>query len=266
MATVKNKVVWITGASSGIGEAIAYVLAEKGVKLILSSRNEDALLKVQSSLPDSSKDASQILSLDLSQPETLNDKAKKALSFFGKIDIIVHSGGISQRSMASETPIDVDRRIMEIDYFGAIILTKAVLPSMIENGFGHIVPISSLVGKFGSPYRSGYAAAKHALHGFFDSLRAETYKENIFVTLVTPGFVKTNVSMNAITEDGTAMNKMDEGQEKGMTAEQCARKIIRGIEHQKNELLIGGKETLAVYIKRFFPGLFANIIRKAKVR
>lgn len=266
MATVKNKVVWITGASSGIGEAIANVMAEKGAKLILSSRKEDALLKVQSGFAEFNNIDSHVLPLDLSQPETLNDKAKEALKCFGKIDIIIHSGGISQRSMANETPIDVDRRIMEIDYFGTIILTKAVLPTMIENGFGHIVPISSLVGKFGSPYRSGYAAAKHALHGFFDSLRAETYKENIFVTLVTPGFVKTNVSLNAITEDGSAMNKMDEGQEKGMTASQCARKIIRGIEQEKNELLIGGKETLAVYINRFFPGLFAKIIRKAKVR
>ncbi|RLD21953.1 MAG: short chain dehydrogenase [Bacteroidetes bacterium] len=266
MATVNNKVVWITGASSGIGEAIAKVMAEKGAKLILSSRKEDALLKVQSSLSESAKNESRVLPLDLSQPETLNEKVKEALSFFGKIDIIIHSGGISQRSMASDTPIEVDRRIMEINYFGTVLLTKAVLPSMIENGFGHIVPISSLLGKFGSPFRSGYAASKHALHGFFDSLRAEVYDKNIFITLVTPGFVRTNVSINAITEDGSPLNEMDDAQEKGMLPEVCARKIVRGIEQEKNELLMGGKETMAVYLKRFVPGLFAKIIRKAKVR
>jgi short-subunit dehydrogenase len=266
MATVKDKVVWITGASSGIGEAVAKEIAKKGANLILSSRKKDTLLKVQSSLSNKENYKSHILPLDLSQPETLNDKAKEALNFFGRIDIVIHSGGISQRAMARDTPIEVDRRIMEINYFGTVILTKAVLAAMIKNGFGHIVSISSLVGKFGSPYRSGYAASKHALHGFFDSLRAEEYMKNIYVTLVTPGFVKTNVSINALTDDGTPMNQMDEGQEKGMNTDQCARKIIRGIEQEKNELLIGGKETIAVYIKRFFPGLFTRIIRKAKVR
>jgi len=266
MSKVNNKVIWITGASSGIGEGLVRLLAEMNTKLILSSRKLEALEKVKNSLPEPSQENVRILTLDLSQPDTLDDKAVEAMGYFGKIDILIHSGGISQRAMALDTQISVDRRIMEVDYFSTVILTKAVLPSMIKNGFGHIVPISSLVGKFGSPYRSGYAAAKHALHGFYDSLRAETYTKNIFVTLVTPGFVKTNVSLNALTEDGKAMNKMDEGQENGMTAEQCARKIVRGIEREKNELLLGGKETIAVYIKRFSPSLFAKIIRKAKVR
>jgi short-subunit dehydrogenase len=266
MATIYNKVVWVTGASSGIGEALVRVLAEKNNKLILSSRNLETLEKVKSSLPETSRENARILSLDLSQPDTLNGKASEALKLFGRVDVLIHSGGISQRAMALDTKIEVDRRIMEVDYFSTVILTKAVLPTMIENGYGHIIPISSLVGKFGSPFRSGYAAAKHALHGFYDSLRAELYTKNIFVTLVTPGFVRTNVSINALTEDGEALNQMDEGQEKGMTAEQCARKIIKGAEKEKNELLMGGKETMAVYVKRFFPGLIAKIIRKAKVR
>jgi dehydrogenase/reductase SDR family member 7B len=266
MTRIQNKIIWITGASSGIGEALVKVLAEKDNKLILSSRKTELLEQVQASLPESAKENSRILPLDLSQPDTLNDKAKEALEFFGKIDIIIHSGGISQRAMAQETKIDVDRRIMEVNYFGAIILTKAVLPSMIANGYGHIVPISSVLGKIGTPLRSGYAASKHALHGYFDSLRAELYNQNILVTLVTPGFVKTNVSINALTKDGKLLNQMDEGQAHGMSAEACARIIVKGIEKQKNELLIGGKETLAVYVKRFFPGLLAKIIRKAKVR
>ena len=266
MSSITNKIVWITGASSGIGEGLVRQLSKMDTKLILSSRKLEALEKVKASLPEQARENIKILTLDLSQPDTLDEKAKEALELFGNIDVLIHSGGISQRAMALDTQIEVDRRIMEVDYFSTVILTKAILPSMIQNGFGHIVPISSLVGKFGSPYRSGYAAAKHALHGFYDSLRAETYKKNIFVTLVTPGFVKTNVSLNALTEDGKAMNLMDEGQEKGMTAEQCAKKIIKGVEGEKNELLMGGKETVAVYIMRFFPNLFAKIIRKAKVR
>ncbi len=266
MASLNNKIVWVTGASSGIGEALVKLLAEKNVKLILSSRKAEVLEKVRTSLSETAQNNCKILPLDLSQPDTLVEKASEAQAFFGKIDAIIHSGGISQRAMAIDTQIEVDRKLMEVNYFAAVILTKAVLPSMIENGFGHIVSISSLVGKFGSPFRSGYAASKHALHGFFDSLRAEVYTKNIFVTLVTPGFVKTNVSLNALTEDGKALNQMDDAQENGMTAEQCAKKIIRGVEKEQNELLMGGKETLAVYIKRFFPGMFAKIIRKAKVR
>jgi dehydrogenase/reductase SDR family member 7B len=266
MASLNNKVIWITGASSGIGEALAKVLAEKSTFLILSSRKTEALQAVKSSFSESAQTNTRILPLDLSQPDSLQEKAKEALAMFGKIDVIFHSGGISQRAMALDTQIEVDRRLMEVNYFGTVILTKALLPSMIENGFGHIVSISSLVGKFGSPFRSGYAASKHALHGFFDSLRAEVYTKNVFITLVTPGFVKTNVSLNALTEDGKALNVMDEGQENGMTADQCAKKIISGVEKEKNELLMGGKETLAVYIKRFFPGLLAKIVRKAKVR
>ena len=266
MARVKNKVVWVTGASSGSGEALVKVLAEKDTKLILSSRHEATLERVLNSLPKNAQANARILPLDLSQPDTLDTKAKEALNFFGRIDIIFHSGGISQRSMAIDTTIEVDRRIMEVNYFGTIILTKAILPSMVDNGFGHIVAISSLVGKFGSPFRSGYAASKHALHGFFDSLRAEIYQQNIFVTLVTPGFVKTNVSINALTEDGKKLNQMDEAQKKGMSAEDCARKIISGVEKEKNEILIGGKEIIAVYLKRFFPRYFTKFIRQANVR
>jgi short-subunit dehydrogenase len=264
MATLSNKVVWVTGASSGIGEALIKILAKKNNKLILSSRKTEALEKVKASLSSSASENTRILPLDLSLPDTLNDKANQAMSLFGKIDIIIHSGGISQRAMALDTQIEVDRRLMEVNYFAAVILTKAVLPSMISNGYGHIISITSLVGKIGSPLRSGYAASKHALHGFFDSLRAETYNKNIFTTLVVPGFVKTNVSLNALTEDGKALDKMDVELEKGMTAEQCARKIIKGAEKEKNELLIGGKETIAVYIKRFFPGMLAKIVRKVK--
>ena len=266
MTELNNKVVWITGASSGIGEALSKEFAAKGCRLILSARNTEALEKVRSAIKDVHEVEVKILRLDLSEAETLPGRAQEAWQLFGQIDILVHSGGISQRSLVLDTPVEIDRRLMEINFFGAITLTKAVLPAMIENGFGHIVPISSLTGKFGSPYRSGYAASKHALHGFFDSLRAENYKQNIFVTIAIPGFIRTNISMNAVTETGESLNQMDEAQQNGMSAEKCAKLIVHGVQKKKNEILIGGKETLGVYIKRFFPNWFTKIIRKTKVR
>ncbi len=168
--------------------------------------------------------------------------------------------------MALETNMDVYRRIMEINYFSAVQLTKGILPGMIERKEGHIVTISSVTGKFGSPFRTGYAASKHALHGYFDSLRAEVYNKNVSVTLVTPGFIRTNISVNAVTGRGTKFGEMDDAQENGLSPEACADKIVRGIKSDKQEILIGGKEAIAVYVKRFFPGLFSKIIRKAKVR
>ena len=264
MASLDNKVVWITGASSGIGEGIVKNLASQNVKLILSSRRAEVLEKVKAACPN--PDNIRILTIDLAQSDTLEAKTKEALSFFGRVDIVIHSGGISQRAFAMDTDIEVHRRLMEVNYFSTIIITKALLPSMIENGFGHIVAISSLVGKFGSPYRSGYSASKHALHGYYDSLRAEIWKQGIHVTIATPGFIKTNVSVNALTEHGEKLNSMDQGQENGMSAEECGRQIIRAIVKEKEEVRIGGKETFGILIKRFLPGVFSRMIRKMNVR
>lgn len=266
MTKLSDKIVWITGASSGIGEAIVYQLAQQGVKLIISSRRTDALETVKAACPAEAQNDIHILDLDLSQPDTLTQKADTALDIYGRIDVLVHSGGISQRSMVVDTEIEVYRKLMEVDYFSTVILTKAVLPSMITNGGGHIIVLSSLTGKFGSPYRSGYAAAKHALHGFYDSLRAEQHDNGIKVTIVTPGFIKTNVSINAVDAEGSKINVMDEAQAKGMSAEDCAKKIIQAAEQDKLEVVIGGRETMGIYIKRFFPNWFASVIRKMKVR
>lgn len=264
MASIENKVIWITGASSGIGEGIVKVLASQNVKLILSSRRQEALEEVKAKCPN--QENVKILTVDLAQPETLEAKSSEALTLFGRVDVVIHSGGISQRSFAMETDIEVSRRLMEVNFFSTTIITKALLPSMIENRFGHIVAISSLVGKFGTPYRSGYAASKHALHGYYDSLRAEMWKKGVLVTIATPGFIKTNVSLNALTEKGEASNAMDDGQENGLSAEECGRQIIRAITKEKEEVRIGGKETLAILMKRLFPILFSKMIRKANVR
>jgi len=264
-----NKVIWITGASSGIGEALAAALVKRKAKLILSSRKEDLLQKVKETCGQQFQENIKILPLDLSNPETFSGLSEKAIQYFGKIDILINNAGISQRSFVQDTFLEVDRKLMEVNYLGTIGLTKTLLPHFLGRGNGHFVTISSLTGKFGTPYRSSYAASKHALHGFFDSLRAELWrssKDQIPVTLVCPGFVRTNLTLSALTGDGSPLNKMDEAQYKGKSSEWCAVKIIRAIERRKEEVYIGGKEVLGVYLKRFFPLLFSKILRTAKVR
>ena len=260
---IRNKVVWITGASSGIGEALAYKLNEMGAKLILSSRNRASLYVVKSKCKINPLDI-HILPLDLENTNSLKEVTASAIKIFNRIDIIIHSGGVSQRSLALETNLEVAQRIMNINFWGTVALTQRILPTMLFNNSGHIVIISSLVGKFGTKFRSAYSASKHALHGYFDSLRTEI-NPKIKICIICPGFIKTNVTINALTADGTKQNSMDDAQANGMPANQCALEIIKAIQSEKEEVYIGGKEKYAVLLKRFLPGLFSKIVRKAKV-
>ena len=266
MNLLKNRVVWLTGASSGIGEALTYELAKKEAKLIISARRKEELEKVKGNCPATAQPNIRILPLDLAAADTLKLSVDAAVQTFGHIDILINNGGIGQRSLTKDTTLDVDRRIMEVNYFGAVALTKYLLPYFLKQGGGHLVVVSSLTGKFGTPYRSGYAASKHALHGFFDSLRAEVWRENIKVTMIAPGFIHTPLTLSALTGDGSPLNKMDQAQYKGKPPKWCARKIVLAIERQKEEVYMGGREVLGVYIKRFFPTIFSQLIKKVKVR
>jgi dehydrogenase/reductase SDR family member 7B len=253
--------VWITGASAGIGEALAHAFHGAGAKLILSSRREDELRRVQSECGGEA--LARVLPMDVTAEADLAQKASRALDMFGGIDILVNNAGVSQRSLVKDTRMDVYRSLMEVNFFGAVALTLAVLPSMVERKNGHIVVISSLVGKFGTPLRSGYAAAKHALHGFFDSLRAEAGRDGIKVIVVCPGFIRTDVSLNALRGDGSLHAKMDSGQAHGMPAEECAAQILKAVAAGKEEIYIGSsRDKYSVYLKRFFPGVFARMIAK----
>jgi len=269
MGKLVNKVIWITGASSGIGEALVYELVKKGARLIISARRKEELERVKGNCPAAAQPFIRILPVDLGEPSTLQLNAEAAIQLFGHIDILINNGGISQRSLAKDTLLDVDRRIMEVDYFGTLALTKYLLPHFLKRGSGHYVTVSSVMGKIGTPYRSGYAAAKHALHGFFDSLRAELWKDSkkIYVTLVCPGWINTNLSIAALLGDGSPQNKKDDTHKKGMQPLVFARKMIRAIEKKKREVYIGGaKEVFAIYLNRYFPGLFSKIVRNAKVK
>lgn len=267
MSTLSHKVIWITGASSGIGEALVYELAKKGARLILSSRRKEELERVKGNCPAAIQPNIRILPIDLSESSTLRLSAEAAVQLFGHVDILINNGGISQRSLAHETALDVDRKLMEVDYFGTVALSKFLLPHFVKRKAGHFVVVSSVMGKFGTPYRSGYAAAKHALHGFFDSLRAEIWRDNIYVTMICPGWIKTNITLHAVTGDGSPLNKMDGSTQKGLAPAAFAKKMIRAIESRKEEVYIGGrKEVFAVYLKRFFPKRFSSLVRKVSVR
>jgi len=266
MAEIQNKVVWLTGATSGIGEALAHALAKEGAKLVLSARRVEELERVakESALK---ADDYLILPLDLSKNDDYSAETKKVLDRFGRVDILINNGGVSQRSLAKETGVSVDKQIMEVNFFGTLSLTKSVLPSMLANKSGLVVAISSAVGKFGSPWRSGYSASKHALHGFFDSLRAECYDDGLKVLIVCPGFIQTNVSVNALTGTGKALGQMDAATAAGLTAPEAARQIIAAIKAGKEEVNVAGfKEKFGIWTKRHFPMIFSNMIRKMAVR
>ena len=260
---LKGKIVWITGASSGIGESTAYELAKIGAKLILSSNQKKELELVKNKCIELGTLCHSVF-FDLTDMANIPDKVKEAASKYGTVDILFNNGGISQRSTTLETPIDVDRKIMEINYFGGIQLTKHILPVFISNGGGHIVVTTSIAGKFGFPLRSAYCASKHALYGYYETVRAEMVKHNIKVTFICPGRVQTNISINALTKEGEAHGKMDEGQDTGVSAEKAAKQIVLAIRKEKREKLIGGKELLMVYIKKYLPCLFFRIVHKIK--
>lgn len=258
-----NKVVWLTGASSGIGEALVYQLNAAGYKLIISSRDRSKLYRVKQNCRNQID--VHVLPLDLERTEELSQKYADAKRIYGYIDILINSGGLSQRALALETNLETEQRLMNINYWGTVVLSKLVLPDMIDRKQGTIVCISSLVGKFGTRYRSAYSASKHALHGYFDSLRIELANTPIHLLMVCPGFIKTQVTLNALTADGSPQGTMDEAQANGMPAETCAAQIIKAMDAKKEEVYIGGKEVKAILLKRLFPAYFSRIIRKAKV-
>lgn len=263
MTKIKNSIVWLTGASSGIGEHLAYQLAEKGAKLILSARRKEELERVKANCKS---ETVEILTLDLEDSFSLKQRAKESGTIFGEVDILINNGGISQRDTILNTRLEVDRKLMEVNYFGAITLSKLLLPDMVKRKKGHHVIVTSTVGIINTPYRSGYGASKHALHGFYDALRAEHHNDNIKVTIALPGYIKTNISYNALVGDGSQQNKMDPGQEKGMSPQKCAQQIIKAIEAQKHEVYVGGlKEKMGIYLKRFWPKAAAKAIRKLQV-
>ena len=264
MQSIEGRVIWITGASSGIGEALVYALVKKNCKLIISARNEVALQRVRDNCEQ--KEQIQILPLDLGDFKVMDQKVATALSFFNKIDILINNAGVSQRSLIVDTEFEVYKKLMDINYLGTIALTKALLPYFIKMNKGYFVTVTSLMGKFGSPYRSGYCGAKHALHGFFDVLRMEHEKDGVDVTLICPGFVQTNIAKNALTADGSQQQTDDVATQNGLPVAVFTKKMLRAIEQKKFEAYIGKGETKGVYLKRLFPKLLHRVVLRSQVK
>jgi short-subunit dehydrogenase len=261
----KDKVVWITGASSGIGEAMARAFANQGAKLVISARREEELNRVKRDL-GLADERCMVLPFDVVQYDQAEAKVAEIMQYFGRIDVLMNNAGVSSRGFTVDNTMEAYKKIFELNVFSVIAITKAVLPMMIAQKSGHITVTSSVAGKVGTPMRSSYAATKHAMHGFFDSLRAEVWQDNIDVTIICPGYIKTNISLNALAASGEKYGKMDENQEKGMAPEVCAEKILKGMAAKKLELYIGGREVMGIYLKRFFPKLLAKIVRRVNLK
>ncbi len=259
----RGKNIWITGASSGIGRAVAIEISNEQAHLILSGRNAAALDEVAAHCRQNGSTV-QVVPFDLGDEASIRQAADTVLSEGIPIDALYHFGGVSQRSFVTETPVEVDRRIFEVNFFGTVALTKAVLPRMVEQGGGHIAVTSSIVGKFGFPYRSAYSASKHALHGFFESLRAENRMQNIRVSVIIPGRIHTNVSVNALNKTGEAHGVMDHGQAGGKSAEWSAKRICRKLKKERKEILVGSYDLAMVHIRRFCPPLYYYMASKVK--
>ncbi|MHA7924460.1 MAG: SDR family oxidoreductase [Marinobacter sp.] len=259
------KTVWITGASSGIGEALALQFAKNGDRLVLSARREDELERVAERCRVAAGTATGqvlVLPLDVTDWDSLPGKVETVLAQFGTIDLLVNNAGVSQRSLCKDTDMSVYQKLMDVDVMGQIALTKAVLPHMLERGSGHLAVTSSVAGKVGAPMRTGYCAAKHAVMGFFDALRAEVEGQGVSVSTITPGFIRTDISRNALAGDGSAYGKEDEDIATGMDVTECAEVVFKGLEAKKREIPVGkGKEMAALWIKRISPEALFRMAR-----
>lgn len=258
-----GKRILLTGASSGIGKALALELAKHQTRLVLVARNQQALNELKQACEQAGSQAT-CIPFDLANTQAIDELASQALECYKGIDVLINNAGVSQRALTKDTPLEVDRKIMELNYFSVVALTKALLPFMIQQKHGYIAVTSSISGKFGFPLRSAYSASKHALHGFFETLRAETHEQGIRVLLACPGRINTPISIHALTHSGKAHGELDPGQARGMPAGTCARIYLKALQRDKKEVLIGRKELLMVHIHKWFPKLFYTLARRIK--
>jgi dehydrogenase/reductase SDR family member 7B len=256
-----GKIVWVTGASSGIGESLVHEFVLRGATVIASSNDPSGLDRVKADCGDKSAMVF-CVPFDLAEMSGIQQIVENQVTTFGRIDYLVNIGGISQRARIDETPLWLDRKIFEINYFGTIALSKAVLPYMITQQSGHILATSSISGRFGFPLRSAYSASKQALHGFIETLYLENKKNNLRASVIIPGRVRTAISLHALDADGKEHGKLDAGQAKGITPKKAAEMIIRGIEKNKREILVGKNELMMLHIRRYCPWLFFRIADK----
>ena len=259
-----NQLIWITGASSGIGEALAKALSARGARLVLTARRMEELERVRRECAQ--PDKVWVYQLDMADHERIPALAEQVVAELGPVNVLINNAGITSRGLVKDTLLEVDKKMMDVNYFGPIALTKALLPHFPKQEGGLIVMISSVIGRFGTALRSSYSASKHALHGFSDALRGEVWQDGIRVVTVIPGYVSTEITVKGLSADGSQLGFMGEGQSKAMAPDVFAEKLLRALDSRKEEILIGGmREMMGVYLKRFFPRLLSRILRKAKL-
>jgi dehydrogenase/reductase SDR family member 7B len=259
-----NKICWITGASGGIGAALAISLNSIGARLILSARNNERLEIIKTACQHPHKVV--ILPFNLEETSLLTEFAMKAWNIFNGIDFVFLNAGMAVRDMIIQTDMEMIHKVMNINFFSNVVISKTLLPHMRKRDQGRFIITSSLCGKFGIPKLGAYSASKHAMHGFFESLRAEHENEGITVTMITAGLIKTDITLHALKGDGSVYGKMQDSIAGGISPETCAHGIIKAVARGKHEVLVGGVETFSVVIKRFFPGLLRQVIAKHPIR
>ncbi len=255
---LQNKTIWITGASSGVGEGMATVFHRAGADIIISGRREGELERVKASCAGGSGSIT-VVPFDITDAAEREAAAQAVLERFARLDILVNNAGIGQRSLAKDTGLETDRRIMEVDFFAPIALTKLVLPRMIQQQGGQLIVTSSVAGKHAVPFHSAYCAAKHALHGYFDTLRIEHLKDNIDVMLLVIAGIRSNVFEHALTGDGSEHGRSDFAGDSGMSAEDCAERVVEAIVNREPEVVISIEEAKqAMLLKDKDPGEFTR--------
>lgn len=260
-----NKVVWITGASSGLGKALAQECALQGAQVILSARRFEELENVRVSLLHPDQHIS--IAMDITDEAQVRRAYEEVLAKKGQIDWLINNAGLSQRALIADTTMQTERAIMEIDYFSQVFLTKTVLPTFLKQKSGRIVYVSSVAGLLGTQYRASYSAAKAAIHMWANSLRAEVAQEGVEVSVIFPGFVKTNVSFNALNGQGKPQAHQDEAIENGLDADDFAQQTVKALMNGKEYIVVGGsKEKLGVIVSRLSPTTLYKMIRKMRVK
>ncbi|KAA8731885.1 SDR family oxidoreductase [Acinetobacter qingfengensis] len=260
-----NQRVWITGASSGIGQALAIQFAEQGAHVILSARRLPQLEQVRQSLKHPERH--HCVAMDITDEKQVAQIVAQVFTTIGTIDVLINNAGLSQRALITDTTMATERKIMEVDYFAQVHLTKQILPYLVQQKSAQIVFISSVAGLLGTQYRASYSAAKAAIHMWANSCRAEYADQGISVSVIFPGFVQTNVSFNALNGKGEAQQHQDEAIAQGLAANDFARQAVKALAVKKEYIVIGGhKEKLGVAVSRLSPQFLYKMIRKAKVK
>ncbi len=255
---LKDKVVIVTGATSGIGEACALVFGKEGAKVVITGRNEHKLALSSQLLKDNGIDFLAVLA-DAGSEVDNRRMAEEALKAFGRIDILINNAGISMRALFEDLDLEVFRRVMDTNFWGTVYATKYCLPAIIE-ARGSVIGISSINGFRGTPARTAYSASKYAMNGFFESLRTELMHEGVHVMVAAPGFTASNIRNNALTAHGETQGASPRDEGKMMTAYEVAEEILKATLRRKRDLVLTVQGKMAVFLNKWIPGIMDGMV------